>query len=128
MGYSLGEAIKAARKSRHITQKQLSEMLNMEESSISKIERGYSRPSLDTFRAIAVALDVSSDTLLGMPNPGAGLTEGFAALTLKKITAVQEALEDLSGCIRLLTAKSRMNESGQENGGKNGNKDENSGL
>jgi transcriptional regulator with XRE-family HTH domain len=128
MGYSLGEAIRVARKSRHITQKQLSEMLNMEESSISKLECGYSRPSLDTFRAIAVALDVSADTLLGMPNPGAGLPEGFAAITLEKITAAQDALEDLSGCIRLLTAKSRMNESGQENGGKNGNKDENSGL
>jgi transcriptional regulator with XRE-family HTH domain len=116
----LGKAIKAARKSRHMTQKQLSEMLNMEESSISKIECGYSRPSLDTFRAIAEALDVSADTLLGIPNPGAGLPEDFASATLEKIILVQEALDDLSGCVRLLTAQSHMKD--------NGNEYENSGM
>ena len=53
---AVGEAVLAARAKKDYTQKQLSEMTGIDQSDISKIERGVSNPSISTLNKIAVAL------------------------------------------------------------------------
>ena len=53
---AVGEAVLAARAKKDYTQKQLSEMTGIDQSDISKIERGVANPSISTLNKIAVAL------------------------------------------------------------------------
>ncbi len=59
-----GKRIKEARERRNITQEELADMINMSATHISVIERGIKVPKLDTFVAIANALEISCDELL----------------------------------------------------------------
>ena len=52
---AVGEAVLAARAKKDYTQKQLSEMTGIDQSDISKIERGVANPSISTLNKIAVA-------------------------------------------------------------------------
>ena len=52
-----GEAVLAARAKKGYTQKQLAESTGIDQSDISKIERGVSNPSVATLNKIAAALD-----------------------------------------------------------------------
>lgn len=54
----LGKRIKELRKSRGLSQYQLSEKINIDPKHISRIEVGKSYPSLDTLEKIAKALNV----------------------------------------------------------------------
>lgn len=54
----LGKRIKEIRKFRGLTQEQLSEMIELETSSLSGIESGRFYPSLHVLEKIASALDV----------------------------------------------------------------------
>ena len=56
---AVGQRIKAAREARNLTQEELAALVNF-----SVIERGLKVTKLDTFVAIANALDVSADSLL----------------------------------------------------------------
>lgn len=53
----VGEAVYAARARKGISQKELSRITGIDQSDISKIEKGYSNPSIDTLNRIAFALD-----------------------------------------------------------------------
>ncbi len=53
---AVGEAVLAARAKKGYTQKQLSEMTGIDQSDISKIERGVANPSISTLNKIALAL------------------------------------------------------------------------
>ena len=53
---AVGEAVLSARAKKGYTQKQLSEATGIDQSDISKIERGVSNPSISTLNKIAVAL------------------------------------------------------------------------
>ena len=57
-GKAVGRRIKEAREKRHLTQEELAARID------SVIERGTKIPRLDTFVAIANALEVSGDALL----------------------------------------------------------------
>ncbi|MEN8905991.1 MAG: helix-turn-helix transcriptional regulator [Clostridiales bacterium] len=57
MSHLIG-AIIAERKKRKISQKELSEMIGAEQSTISRIETWTVRPTLDTVLKIAYALDI----------------------------------------------------------------------
>ena len=55
----LGTRIKEIRNSKDITQVRLSEMCNIQKSSISKIEAGRSNITMATLNCIAAALEVN---------------------------------------------------------------------
>ncbi len=61
---AVGERIRVAREAKHLTQQSLAEEVGLSAPHISVIERGVKAPRLDTFVAIANALDVSADELL----------------------------------------------------------------
>lgn len=54
---NLGLLVSSARKSRQISQAVLAELSGMDQSDISKIERGLANPSVKTLQRIAQALD-----------------------------------------------------------------------
>lgn len=53
---ALGESVMAARAEKGITQKELGELAGIDQSDISKIERGIANPSMSTLDRIAKAL------------------------------------------------------------------------
>ena len=57
VGIIAGEAVAAARARKGISQKKLSELTGIDQSDISKIERGNANPSVATLARIAKALD-----------------------------------------------------------------------
>lgn len=59
-----GGGIKEAREKRHLTQEELAARIDISPTHVSVIERGTKIPRLDTFVAIANALEVSGDALL----------------------------------------------------------------
>ena len=54
----VGEVVLAARAKRGISQKELSDLTGIDQSDISKIERGIANPSVNTLNRIANALDL----------------------------------------------------------------------
>ena len=60
----VGKRIQEVRKSRKITQQELSQKLDLSPKYISNIECGFKTPKLNTFVAIANALECDADTLL----------------------------------------------------------------
>lgn len=61
---AVGQRIKAARETKNLTQEELAALANLSTTHVSVIERGLKVTKLDTFVAIANALDVSADALL----------------------------------------------------------------
>lgn len=62
---ALGEKIKAARKQKKLTQKELASMIGAAHNSVSDWENGKNRPDPDTIQNICWALDVTPNYLLG---------------------------------------------------------------
>ena len=61
---AVGQRIKDAREAKNLTQEELAALVNLSSTHVSMIERGLKVTKLDTFVAIANALDVSADELL----------------------------------------------------------------
>ena len=61
---AVGQRIKAAREAKNLTQEELAALVNLSTTHVSVIERGLKVTKLDTFVAIANALEVSADALL----------------------------------------------------------------
>lgn len=61
---AVGQRIKDAREAKNLTQEELAALVNLSSTHVSVIERGLKVTKLDTFVAIANALDVSADELL----------------------------------------------------------------
>ena len=53
----VGEAVAAARAKKGLSQKELSDLTGIDQSDLSKIERGIANPSVNTLNRIAKALD-----------------------------------------------------------------------
>ena len=62
----LGKRIRQSRKKRKMTQEQLAEKANRSPAFIGHIERGTRVMSLETLCELALALDCSTDELLGL--------------------------------------------------------------
>ena len=60
------ERLKNARKAKNITQKQISEMLNIKQQSYARYETAKGEPSLDVFVKICKILDEDPAYLLGI--------------------------------------------------------------
>ena len=98
---AVGQRIKAAREAKNLTQEELAGLVNLSPTHVSVIERGLKVTKLDTFIAIANALDVSADTLLidvvthsvtGVTNE---LSEIISALPMKEQKKVFKVLQVL---------------------------------
>lgn len=61
---AVGQRIKEAREAKNLTQEDLAAIVDLSPTHVSVIERGLKTTKLDTFVAIANALDVSADSLL----------------------------------------------------------------
>lgn len=61
---AVGQRIKEAREAKDLTQEDLAAIVDLSPTHVSVIERGLKVAKLDTFVAIANALDVSADSLL----------------------------------------------------------------
>ena len=62
----VGQRLKELRTEKKLTQKQLAEILNTNNSSICDWECGRTEPSIDYIVAICKFFDVTSDYLLGL--------------------------------------------------------------
>ena len=60
----VGQRIKSAREAKNLSQEDLAALVDLSPTHISVIERGVKVTKLDTFVAIANALEVSADSLL----------------------------------------------------------------
>lgn len=60
-----GVTVKTLRKRLHLTQRQLADLIDVDESMINKIENGHSIGSVRTLTKLAAALGVSITELLG---------------------------------------------------------------
>lgn len=60
------ERLKELRKSAGLTQRQVSEKLNIRQQSYARYENGTGEPNLETVAKIASMFDVSADFLLGL--------------------------------------------------------------
>lgn len=61
---AVGQRIKEAREAKNLTQEDLAAIVDLSPTHVSVIERGLKATKLDTFVAIANALEVSADALL----------------------------------------------------------------
>ena len=60
----IGENIRNARQSKNLTIEQLAELADISDSFLGVVERGTSGISIETLISIALALDVTSDSLI----------------------------------------------------------------
>ena len=57
VGFVVGNAVAAARAKKGLSQKELAEITGIDQSDLSKIERGVANPSIGTLSRIAEAMD-----------------------------------------------------------------------
>ena len=65
----LGKRIKSLRKSRNITQERLAEIINMDITSLSKIETGRNYPQPETLEKISKALNLDKSRMFTFKTP-----------------------------------------------------------
>lgn len=63
---TVGEFVKRRRIELNLTQAELAEKINSDTCYISRVETGARKPTVDNLAALANALEVSSDYLLGL--------------------------------------------------------------
>lgn len=61
---SIGKRIKKIRESKNLTQAQLSDMVNMEDSAVRRIEAGRTNPTLKTLCKFCKAFEISLEELI----------------------------------------------------------------
>ena len=91
----LGKRLQMARQTGGLTQQQLCQKANLSFSTLTKIERGAIKsPSIFTVQAIAAALGVGLDELMGVPSPS--LSSRSLQQTKNGVTFVYF---DVNGCL-----------------------------
>ncbi|NYZ69813.1 helix-turn-helix transcriptional regulator [Endozoicomonas sp. SM1973] len=73
---SFSKRLTTVRKGKGLTQQQMAEVIGIHLSQVKRYESGETQPSLDVLRKIALALNVSADTLL-FDEEERGPSEGF---------------------------------------------------
>ena len=69
MELTFGEKIRLLREEQELNQTELGKEVNMTQRKISYIENGKYEPSMDDIKALCRYFNVSSDFLLGFPQP-----------------------------------------------------------
>lgn len=102
----IGRRIAAARKAKDITQVELAKRLGVSQGNVSGYERGTLRIPCDQLLAIAQALRVSADELLGLARPAAHRERATGTPRLRRRLELLEALpkRDQDALSRLLAA------------------------
>ncbi len=94
-----GEKLKAIRKSKRLTQLDLSIKLGVSKGTVSAYEQSLSYPSLETLVKICDILDTSSDYLLSisddLPFKMGGLTDEQLESVLQFVSLIERANEVL---------------------------------
>lgn len=102
----IGTRIQAARRSRGLTQGRLAQMVDLTPKYLSNIECGDKIPKLETFIAIANALEIDANTLLqdvltvSTAIAGTEISERLARLPFseqRKIRRILEVMVEESG-------------------------------
>ena len=86
---TLGQNIQAARKNKGLSQEALAEQVGVSRQALGKWEKDTALPSLDNLQALAAALDVGVEELLGSKAGESGAPE--PTLTLDALRALLEA-------------------------------------
>ena len=100
---NIGSRIKATRRDKKLTLKELSEIAGISVSFLSDIENGRSNPSLDRTNDIAKALDVSVSFLLGEKNNSINTPEPSKEdkdLTKRDLRKIEKDLEQMMEAIK----------------------------
>lgn len=98
------ERLREARKALGLEQAQLAAKAALPPTSISHFEAGSRKPSFDTLRLLAQALDVTTDYLLGrVDDPTMGQAPEPLYRDMQKLTAKDRELAE--GFIALLASK-----------------------
>jgi transcriptional regulator with XRE-family HTH domain len=111
------ERLTALRKARGLTQLALAEAIDLSVLQLRRYEGGYSQPTLDVIRRLAVALGVSSDALVfdeGERGPDDGLRyqfETIARMPEQEQQLVRGVLDALIFKNQVAGAMARVNES-----------------
>lgn len=84
----MGEFIKAQRKMMELSQRELAKLTNLSDPYVSQLERGLHEPSVRVLRALANALNVRAEVLLGY----AGLLEPDESPTVVEAIQADENL------------------------------------
>ena len=69
MKYEIGKQIRKYREARHISQKDLAQLLGISNSRVSNWEQGINRPDADMIADICLALHISPSELLDVKLP-----------------------------------------------------------
>lgn len=92
-----GDKLKSVRKSRRLTQLELSKRLHVSKGTVSAYEQSLSYPSIETLTKICSVLDTSADYLLGisddLPFKMGGLTEEQVESVLQFVAVIERANE-----------------------------------
>ena len=109
---NIGEKIKAIRKSKGLSQKQLAENLNVSEAMISQYERGIKNPKIETVAKMADALEVTPFDIMGMAFFDATLPVEMIRNEVNAFDSVEIAFGSKS--VELLNEFVQLNKTGQE--------------
>lgn len=85
--------ISKIRKSKKISQVELAESVGVKQATISRIEKGVNKPSLDVIDKIAEALNVTILELFDLPILEARLLQGFREASPKRRAALLALLD-----------------------------------
>jgi Predicted transcriptional regulators len=92
-----GDKLKSVRKSRRLTQLELSKKLHVSKGTVSAYEQSLSYPSVETLTKICSILDTSADYLLGisddLPFKMGGLTDEQIESVLQFVSVIERANE-----------------------------------
>ncbi|MBZ5961748.1 helix-turn-helix domain-containing protein [Leuconostoc gasicomitatum] len=95
-----GEKLKSIRKSKRLTQFELSERLQVSKGTVSAYEQGLSYPSIETLVKICDTLEISSDYLLGISDDltfkMGGLTDQQMESILQFISLIEQANKNVN--------------------------------
>ena len=74
---NFGDRLREAREARSLNQTELAKLANLQPAAIGHFEKGRRKPSFANIRALAKALNISSDYLLGQTPTMSGATTVF---------------------------------------------------
>ena len=86
--------ISKIRKSKKISQVELAKSVGVKQATISRIEKGVNKPSLDVIERIAEALNVCIIELFDIPDLEARVLQSFREATPKRRAALLDLLSD----------------------------------
>ncbi len=95
MVQGLGERLTEQRKLRKLSQKEVSEIINVSVSVISNYEHGERTPSVENLMALAGLYRCTADYLLGI-DKGNSVGIDTSMLTEKQVVLLQEFLSSLN--------------------------------